>query len=116
MSSMFKKIALTTMAVAVIATSAVTYSTQSADAANGRKGAFAAGAVVGLATGAIVGSALAQPRYYAPPPRYVAPAPVYYRPRPWTPEWYRYCSRKYRSFNYETGHYLSYSGEYRLCR
>ena len=53
---MFKKIAVTTMAVAVIATSAMTVTTQTADAKNGRKGAFAAGAVIGLATGAIIGS------------------------------------------------------------
>ncbi|WP_244327915.1 BA14K family protein [Roseibium sp. RKSG952] len=78
----------------------------------------------GFAAGAIVGSALAAPRYaappprynYAPPPRYVAPAPVYYRPQPWTPAWYQYCSGKYRSFNPNTGYYLAYSGNYRFCQ
>ncbi len=39
-----------------------------------------------------------------------------YHPKPWTPEWYDYCSAKYRSFNPETGYYLSYSGVYRFCR
>ena len=48
----------------------------------------------GLAVGAMVGAAAAQPRYYAPPPAYVAePAPVYVAPGPrcyWTrgePTW-----------------------------
>ena len=50
---MFTKVAATTLAVAVIATSAMTVSVQTADAKNGRNGAFAAGAVIGLATGAI---------------------------------------------------------------
>ncbi|MEO1066917.1 MAG: BA14K family protein [Pseudomonadota bacterium] len=35
---------------------------------------------------------------------------------PFTPEWYAACARKYRSFNPETGRFLSYSGKYRLCR
>jgi hypothetical protein len=42
--------------------------------------------------------------------------PVSARPAPWTPEWYDYCARKFRSFNPDTGKYLSFSGEYRLCR
>ncbi|QPC45211.1 BA14K family protein [Kaustia mangrovi] len=37
-------------------------------------------------------------------------------PEPWTPEWYRYCADKYRSFNPETGKYLAYSGQYRFCQ
>ncbi len=37
-------------------------------------------------------------------------------PRPWTRAWYRYCADKYRSFNPETGRYLAYSGQYRMCR
>lgn len=37
-------------------------------------------------------------------------------PAPWTPEWYSYCAAKYRSFDPATGMFLSYSGEYRLCR
>jgi hypothetical protein len=35
---------------------------------------------------------------------------------PWTDEWYDYCESRYRSFNPETGMFLAYSGEYRLCR
>ncbi|MTI19242.1 BA14K family protein [Rhodobacteraceae bacterium RKSG542] len=53
------------------------------------------------------------PRYYAPPP----PPPVYRGGlRPWSPEWYRYCSAKYRSFNPRTGTYTAYSGKTRFCR
>lgn len=37
-------------------------------------------------------------------------------PEPWTPGWYEYCAAKYRSFNPQTGRYLAYSGEYRLCQ
>lgn len=35
---------------------------------------------------------------------------------PWTPAWYDYCRRKYRSFNAETGRYLGYDGELHLCK
>jgi hypothetical protein len=51
-----------------------------------------------------------------------APAPVYggpvqaYGPEPWTDEWYDYCHSRYRSFNPNTGMFLAYSGEYKLCR
>jgi hypothetical protein len=70
-----------------------------ASAEGGRNGAAAAGAVGGLALGAMLGSALAAPRpvYVAPRPVYVAPAPVYVEPaaeecyvsreRVWVPGW-----------------------------
>lgn len=46
----------------------------------GKGGAVAAGVIGGLAVGAILGSALAQPHYgYAPGYAY-APGPAYYRP------------------------------------
>ena len=54
--------------------------------------------------------ALTPQRYYAPAPRYR------YRPAAWTPEWYAYCSRKYRSFNPDTGYFRTYSGNYKFCR
>jgi hypothetical protein len=44
------------------------------------------------------------------------PVQTYGSPEPWTPEWYDYCHSKYRSFNPETGMFLAYSGEYKLCR
>jgi hypothetical protein len=63
--------------------------------AGDRGGAVAAGVIGGLAVGALVGAAAAQPRYYAPPPAYVVePEPVYVAPPPprcyWTrgePAW-----------------------------
>jgi hypothetical protein len=46
-----------------------------------------------------------------------APQPSYSGAlEPWTDEWYDYCEDRYRSFNPETGMFLSYSGEYRMCR
>ena len=39
--------------------------------AGGRDGAIAAGVLGGLAAGAIIGGAVAQPRYYEPAPAYV---------------------------------------------
>lgn len=99
----------------------------------------------GLATGLIVGSALAsQPRYYdegpvyvdpdyEPGPRYIDPPPPVYRPapryvveepvyappvrelRPWSASWRRYCSMRYRSFDPATGTYVGYDGRERFC-
>ncbi|PLW78680.1 BA14K family protein [Cohaesibacter celericrescens] len=36
--------------------------------------------------------------------------------RAWTPEWFAYCARKYKSFNAHTGKYRTYSGRSRMCR
>ena len=55
------------------ATMAAALAPAPAQAGNG--GAVAAGVLGGLAVGAIVGSAAAQPRYYAPAPVYAAPPP-----------------------------------------
>lgn len=112
---MFKKVATTTVALALVAGAALTTQTRSAQAAEGWQ--VGVGIAGGLAAGAILGSALSQPRYVAPPPVYYpAPAPVVYRPAPWSPAWYNYCSRKYRSFNPNTGYFLAYSGQYKFCR
>ena len=78
--------------------------------------ALAAG-VFGLAAGAIIGSAVSQPRVYAaPPPRvvYYERAPVYF-PTPWTPDWYAYCASKYRTFDGRSGTYVSWDGTRRFC-
>lgn len=74
-------------------------------------GAAVAAGIIGLAAGAILGSALSKPqqREYIDPP---VPAGGY---EPWSPAWYRYCRAKYRSFNPDTGYYLAYSGQYRFC-
>ncbi|MBB3287654.1 MULTISPECIES: BA14K family protein [unclassified Rhizobium] len=97
----------------------------------------------GLATGLIVGSAIAsQPRYVEPAPAYVepgydAPPPAYYyRPpprrvyverdvsyyappvsglRPWSSAWMRYCYDRYRSFDGRSGTYVGYDGMRHFC-
>ena len=93
-----------------------------------RGNAVAAG-IVGLATGAIIGSALSQPSrpqviYQAPPPPPVAyqpAAPQYYAPaprpvyQPWTQGWYQYCANQYRSFNPRTGTFRGYDGQDHFC-
>ncbi|SJZ63180.1 BA14K family protein [Consotaella salsifontis] len=78
-------------------------------------GAGVVGAIVGLGVGAAIASQ-AQPRvrYYEPAPVYAAPA--YGRPAPWTSEWYRYCSARYRSFDPGSGTFQPYNGPRQLCR
>ncbi|MEE4013492.1 tyrosyl-tRNA synthetase [Roseibium sp. FZY0029] len=61
---MFRKFAIAAVAVATMATAAVTITPNEAHAKN-RGGAIAAGAIIGLAAGAIIASQ-AQPRYYQP--------------------------------------------------
>ena len=98
--------------------------------------ALAAG-VLGLAVGAIAGSALSDNPPYRPvydEPVYQEPAytrPVVVRPRPvrpyyteyrdvgglqpWSPEWFRWCGDTYRSFDPDTGTYVGYDGEQHFC-
>jgi len=93
--------------------------------------ALAAGAL-GLATGVIIGGAVAsQPRYQERV--YVDPEPEYYEPRrvyrarpvvvesygslePWSRGWYRYCSQRYRSFDPQSGTFVGYDGREYFCR
>ncbi len=37
-------------------------------------------------------------------------------PRPWTDAWYRYCAKKYRSFDPNSGTFQPYEGRRRMCR
>ena len=83
-------------ALALVMAGALTLgaATGSAEARDGRNGALAAGAVVGLAAGALLGTAMANsgpdyidtpPAYYAPPPPpppVIYGGPVYYAPPP----------------------------------
>lgn len=63
---MFRKFAIAAVTVATLATAAVTISPNEAHAKNrNRAGAVAAGAIIGLAAGAIIANS-ARPRYYAP--------------------------------------------------
>lgn len=101
------------------------------DRHRGHGDAVAAG-VIGLAAGALIGSALSQPQptyvqpapVYAPPPpppAYYPAAPArqvtYYRTgyEPWSRGWYQYCSDRYRSFNPNTGTYRGYDGRDHFC-
>lgn len=90
---------------------------------DGGKGA-GRGAVIGGVGGTVLGAAGTSDRWhrtyqaayadcmdrYAAEPAYAA------GPVPGTKAWYRYCSAKYRSFNPDTGMFLSSSGQYRPCR
>ena len=50
-------------------------------------------------------------------PRVVSPVPVRPElPPAWTAQRYAYCAQRYRSFDPDTGTYMTYGGERRLCR
>ena len=134
----------TILTVASLAAIAAPLASASADSwgrrhHHGSGDAVAAG-VIGLAAGALIGSALSQPQptyvqpepiYDAPPPPpayypaprayYPAPPPrrvTYYRPRnlePWTEGWQDYCMETYRSFNPRSGTYRGYDGRAHFC-
>ncbi|RLQ88320.1 BA14K family protein [Notoacmeibacter ruber] len=76
---------------------------------------FIAGAIAGLATAAIISSATRDNR----PVYRTVPAPTYRETgglEPWTPEWRRWCSERYRSFNPSTGFWRGYDGRTYFCR
>lgn len=66
---------------AALLAGAVTFA-PSAEAGNGRTGAFIGGLAAGVVGSALLGAAVAPPVYAAPPAYYVAPAPgpVYVQP------------------------------------
>jgi BA14K-like protein len=107
--------------LALITPFAVVLSAAAPAKANG--GDALLGGVAGFAVGTLFGTAVAQPRYYAPAPVYVAPpppvvyqpVPVYYAPAPWTPDWYAYCARRFGSFDPRSGTYLGFDGYRHLC-
>ncbi len=96
--------------------------------------ALAAG-ILGLAAGAIIVGALSQPEPVYQPRRIYRERPIsvydyppaprrHYEPEvitydsglePWSREWFRYCSNRYRSFNPETGTYRGYDGQNHFC-
>src|SRR5690606_2445069 len=89
-----------------------------------RGDAVAAG-IVGLAAGALIGSALSRPAptyYVYDEPGYVVRPARRYRSvtyagsiEPWTRDWYEYCSDRYRSFNARTGTFTGYDGRQHFC-
>ena len=52
-------------------------------------------------------------------PYYAEPSVVYYQDQaalePWSPEWFRYCGDRYRTFNPDTGTFIGYDGEEHFC-
>lgn len=89
---MFRKFAIATVAAAALATAAVSVSPTEAHAGN-RAGAVAAGAIIGLAAGAIIASQVQ--------PRYVAPVRCHNQAvRRWNPYEHRYVVVGYRRVCY----------------
>jgi hypothetical protein len=74
------------------------------------------GAGVGTAAGAVNSSAQWQQDYNYAFRRCMDSGPAGNRPRPGTADWYDYCEAKYRSFDPDTGMYLSSSGGWKPCR
>lgn len=102
-------------------------------------GELLAAGIVGLAIGAIIAGAANQhnhnhagvhhptrprpDRNYFPPepddysdePTVIYAEPAYEPPQPWSPEWYRYCRNRFRSFDDDSGTYLGYDGRRHFC-
>jgi hypothetical protein len=98
-------------------------------------GDVVAAGILGLAVGAIAAGALSdpipyrpvydEPIYRDPPPRprplrpYAEPSVVYYQDEqgaePWSPEWFRYCGDRYRTFDPDTGTFTGYDGLAHFC-
>ncbi len=76
-------------------------------------GAAIAAGVIGLAAGAIIASELSKNRNRNRQQHYRGHRISH---APHSSGWYRACARKYRSFNPETGRYLTYGGQYKICR
>lgn len=62
--------------------------------------------------GAIIGSWLWRQWTQPEPPVVIQPQAL----APWTPEWYQFCTGRYRSFNPQTGYYMGYDGNPHFCR
>ena len=142
MTILGKSLVMSAMAAALTLTSISAASADEYWRHHNRDG-WAIGAA-GLATGLIVGSAIAsQPRYVEPGPVYAdpdydAPAPPYYYRapprrvyverdvsyyappaaaglRPWSSSWMRYCYDRYRTFDSRSGTYVGYDGMRHFC-
>ena len=88
------------------------------------------GGLIGLTAGLIIMDMVNKPRpqpVYRPAPQVYdyPPAPATPRVRyveeyggglePWSRDWYRYCSDRYRSFNAETGTFRGHDGRDHFC-
>ncbi|WP_211110407.1 BA14K family protein [Acuticoccus mangrovi] len=74
-------------------------------------GAYVAAGLIGLATGALIGSAMSNSGQTV-----VVDEPAYGVPAPYTAEWYRQCDLKYNSFRASDGTFLGYDGVRHRCR
>ncbi|PLW78734.1 BA14K family protein [Cohaesibacter celericrescens] len=140
-----RKILIYALLAAILPALAIVTPTTQAEAKNGRKGALAAGLIIGAVGAAVLYNGnknkwnRVQNHYHRngfrgchthngvrhchnarnqrPTKNYrEAPRRNSYRPEPWTREWRRYCRNKYRSFNPRTGYYTKYSGRKAFCR
>lgn len=87
-------------------------------------GALLAIGALGIIAGAMIAST-AQPSYDEPvvDDGYYPPAPrsagVIYAEggyEPWSGQWYRYCKKRYRSFDAETGTFMGRDGRRHFCQ
>jgi BA14K-like protein len=82
-------------------------------------GDLAVAGILGLAAGALAVGIASQPEpvyaYRRPIREY--PATGYYGGalEPWSPEWYDYCSDRYRSFSPRSGTFIGYDGREHFC-
>ena len=88
----------------------------------GGKNAMLPGAAVGALGGGVIGGTAWKKQYNAAyvdcmtSRRAVAPSPQpLYLPPVGSNEWKQMCSRKYKSFNWDTGYYTGYDQQYHLC-
>lgn len=70
--------------------------------------------ILGGIVGGVVGSFLTRPA--PPPPVVVVPQRRDDDLEPWSKAWYVYCSRKFKSFDPETGTFTGYDGVKKFCR
>lgn len=97
-----------------------TASTTTTAEAGSRDAAIAAG-VGGFVAGTLLGAAVAQPRYVAPAPVVVYEEPVYVRrgggvtPAGVSVHHARNCAARFRSYDWNTNTYVTYSGRVRYC-
>ena len=84
----------------------------------GGGGGCGVGALLGLGTGVVVGSIIADRAYRPRPGRYYDEAaydgPCYY-PADYRGDPREICAQNFRSFEWRSGLYTTYSGEKRLC-
>jgi hypothetical protein len=76
----------------------------------------AIGAGVGTAAGAVNSSARWQDNYHYAFRRCMSSNASARGPEPGSDEWYDYCEAKYRSFDPDTGMYMSNAGYWKPCR